>query len=872
MPRPKKVGGPEPKKRSRYGCWPCKARKIKCGEEKPDCRNCENQGETCDYSIRLNWEGRSRKSDETPSTAADSFGSFRPSDIPGAGSISFSANTSYLAWGSSKQSAVDSGGPPLKSPDEASTRDRPPQNTASPDDRLNLQLREVPQSQARLSSSFETGTLNVPTTLDTESAEKGDVYSTDYRSFSDSRLANPVVKGTDERPQLFSKNNIGNFNLGSPQSPSFRSVQKLDPTSVCLSQTDPGYSLGREPYLPNSSGLMSGPSPPSSQGRYPSSIGQEQQSFSERRAKRMRLSNEATSSTAPHGHRMPPPSAIPPGSTTSGPGAIGPPHYDAAQPSLDSNDILLDTAPSPITPAPSSTLSDESQYHSPSKQPSYQSQVSPDLRRLSVSSLLSGPPENVYATMQMEESMLSEDLTSPGLGGTLVADNSDGTTTYGLDRGYPDLDMQNNDDQNAISAITETARDDKPQKHLGNAHYVSTEFGFGIQAKDIAFQLGGYYAKPLCLDADAFLVALENINLLNLLLAYSATHRARLLNQKEPANRIAIWVRDVFPQLRLALHNNPSPNLGNANLATAIMLASLEIISPNTFGVFVPWQRHLHIAREMIVARGGAHSIHRHDRVSYFLIRWFAYLDVLGSLSGFKNDQPLLSGNSSGYWSSSDRETPDGEDNDYQIDCLLGFTSRCVCILANIAELARQCDSERIGPDGSIRPGWQPSISTRKAAAQLQSDLEEARTHGYRGCTHSGPDADGTGAENEHGWDSLEMVATNEAFHWAGQVHLHRRVLGKPSAAPQVQNAVREIFGALYKVRKGGTAEACLLFPMFTAGCDAREQGQREKIMERMQSVSTLGMTQVHKARTLMQKVWETGKPWETLVTGEFFG
>ncbi|GME28357.1 C6 zinc finger domain containing protein [Neofusicoccum parvum] len=61
MPRPKKDGAPEPKKRSRNGCWPCKARKVKCGEEKPRCLNCERQGETCDYSIRLNWGGRAKR-------------------------------------------------------------------------------------------------------------------------------------------------------------------------------------------------------------------------------------------------------------------------------------------------------------------------------------------------------------------------------------------------------------------------------------------------------------------------------------------------------------------------------------------------------------------------------------------------------------------------------------------------------------------------------------------------------------------------------------------------------------------------------------------------------------------------------------------
>lgn len=338
-------------------------------------------------------------------------------------------------------------------------------------------------------------------------------------------------------------------------------------------------------------------------------------------------------------------------------------------------------------------------------------------------------------------------------------------------------------------------------------------------------------------------VALENINLLNLLLAYSASHRARLLNQPEPANRIALWVQDVFPALRLALDDSKE-KISNANLATAIMLASLEIISPNTFEVPVPWQNHLNTARRMIIARGGAQSVHRQDKVSYFLSRWFAYLDVLGSLSGSKNDRPLFSGD---YWAHD--SSSDSDENDFQIDCLLGFTSRCVSILAKIAELARQCDSERIDINGHIRKAWKPSPATVAAADKLQRDLQDARTHVYEGCPHRHlhPHSHShSHSESEEGWDSLEMVATNDAFHWAGLVHLHRRVLGKPSSDPQVQNAVREIVGALYKVRKGGTAEACLLFPMFTAGCDAREQsGQREKIMERIRSVEGFGMTQV---------------------------
>lgn len=328
-------------------------------------------------------------------------------------------------------------------------------------------------------------------------------------------------------------------------------------------------------------------------------------------------------------------------------------------------------------------------------------------------------------------------------------------------------------------------------------------------------------------------MAVRDNNLLHLLLAYSASHRARLLKQPEPANRIALWVRNVFGTLRRAL-NDPTSQISNVNLATAIMLASLEIISPNTFDVPVPWQNHLNVARRMIVARGGAQSVHRKDKVSYFLSRWFAYLDVLGSLSGGKNDQPLYSGD---YWANDDLD----DEHDFQIDCLLGFTSRCVGILARIAELARQCDSERIDSSGNVSPEWGPSAQTIAAAESLKTDLQEARMHRYKGCPHRPRGNDPA----EDGWDLLEMVATNEAFHWAGLIHLNRRVLGKPTSDVEVQIAVREIEGALFKVRRGGTAEACLLFPMFTAGCDAQQEGQRDRIMGRLRSVERSGMTQV---------------------------
>ena len=326
-------------------------------------------------------------------------------------------------------------------------------------------------------------------------------------------------------------------------------------------------------------------------------------------------------------------------------------------------------------------------------------------------------------------------------------------------------------------------------------------------------------------------MAVRDDNLLNLLLAFSASHRARLLHQHEPANRIAVYVKDLFPKLRHALATDEP--ITTEMLATAIMLASLEILSPNAFEVKIPWRNHLNIARQMVIARDGPQGIDRRDKVSYFLSRWFAYLDIMGSLSGRKNDKSL-----SYSYSTEDDLIEGGE---FQIDCLLGFTTRSVKILAHVSELAKQCESDRLDANGDVRDDWQPNPDIVAQAAQLKHDLREAREHVYKPCPYRSHGE----SENEAGWDSLEIIATNDMFHWAGLIHLDRRVLNVPLEDEEVHNAVREIVGGLYKIRPGSTAEANILFPLFTAGCHAMDASQRERIMSRLKVVETFGMTHV---------------------------
>ncbi|KAK0659278.1 L-arabinose-responsive transcription regulator ARA1 [Lasiodiplodia hormozganensis] len=711
MPRPKKDGAPEPKRRSRNGCWPCKARKVKCGEEKPRCLNCERQGETCDYSIRLNWGGRSKRSRDD----------FAASVLP------FDAHHS----------------------------------TALPVD---------PRIQPR-----------------------------DYPS------------------------PLPDFASGSPMLPPLR----MHPPA----------------------------SPPAT-------------TSAEHRTKRVRLS----------------PTDASPGTQSA---ASGPP--DAPSPySIAPATPYGSFVGTPLTPG-SSVASEESALKPGSRALTAPYQPSPDPRRLSVNDLL------------IDDASSAREQTPH----YPASDAKSGTTTYGYDIGQPDLDTPRNDDGAAIALFS------PPVSYCGPNYFSSdgSDESQGRQ-KSIAFEANGYYAKPvpikipkafeplpsLLLENPMNLLyfhhflnhtarilvphdceqnpfrnilpqlAVTDDDLLGLLLAFSASHRARLLCHPEPANRIAVWVQDVFPRLRRALDS--AEQISDSNLCTAIMLASLEVISPNAFEVPISWQSHLKLARQMIIARGGLRSLNRKDKVAYFLSRWFAYLDVVGSLSGSKNDTPL----NSGYLAVGEEEAI----RDGQIDCLLGFTNRFVGCLARIAELAKRCEPLRIDEaSGSVREGWQPPEDVVAAAEQLRIDLRNGcEKVVYKGCTHGDRSAADSPPEEvkELPWDEAEIYATNEAFHWAGLLHLLRRVLGRPPSDPEVRNAVREIFNALERVRPDGSAGACLLFPMFSAGCDAQEEGQRERILERLNAVEGFGMSQVQRARELVERVWSSGRPWECEVRGEFFG
>ncbi|KAK1138374.1 hypothetical protein N8T08_002657 [Aspergillus melleus] len=329
-------------------------------------------------------------------------------------------------------------------------------------------------------------------------------------------------------------------------------------------------------------------------------------------------------------------------------------------------------------------------------------------------------------------------------------------------------------------------------------------------------------------------MAIGDSNVLNLMLAYSASHRARYLKHPEPANRIAHWVSSVFPALRLALEDAHKKTTDN-HLAAAIMLLSLKIVSPSTFEVPIPWQSHLKLARDLFLARR-EQMVYPGNRVGAFLIRWLGYLDIMGTLSCRHSEPPLLA-----YFSSLNTCCVGEEYDEYGVDCFTGFTPRTGLFLMRLGQLVHQCDNERFDEVGAFVPGWAPSADIIFEAQTLIADLDVLNMHAH--------------ANGRHFQDSMstDIVAMDQAFRYAGLVHLQRRVLGASPSSPALNNALEELMKSLSLIQSGSPVE-------------------RTEIQARFELLESTGLKQIQNARALMQKCWKEDRSWIALAQGEFLG
>lgn len=333
-------------------------------------------------------------------------------------------------------------------------------------------------------------------------------------------------------------------------------------------------------------------------------------------------------------------------------------------------------------------------------------------------------------------------------------------------------------------------------------------------------------------------MALENENLLGLLLAYAACHRARLLGYAEPVNRISTWVSNLFPTFRQALADKAP--ISDALFGTCVMLTSLTLSWPLAFGLPVSWQAHLSIAQRIFklrVSQGNSTQ----TQAGIFFTRWFAYLDAFGSMSGY------VYNGSYAEWS---RILSAGE-IDPSLRCLVGHTSTSLTFLGRVADLAKLCEFER-GLTG--RTSMETTLESQKLRVSLELATLEAQHKRYD-CMC------------EKSRDSTNVYrAVNSALCHAALIVLQRRVYLLPPSAPLVQASVVAIMECTgWSEQHGFIDIPDVILPLFLAGCETTDKSRRAEVMHRLQRIGDAGMSQTARVRNLLYTCWNEGRDWTTM-------
>ena len=527
---------------------PCKTRKVKCGEEKPNCSNCERQGESCDYSIRLNWEGRTKRKARTSTPESPSASTNQETGTLGAFTFDGIAtgNTSHGPFSEATPIKLDSqktssSSEPDKgylhyhafaarSPIAFSSTELQTENTTLPVERVRMDPLNSPYSESSLIDPLLVGSGNARYSI------LKDIPSPLGQDMNSMRI--PSSNGQGVRDQV-SAAQLSRFREQTYPSPADSSMSSPKLPNV------PNMSYGG----PDQSTLLTRMPPPylnSAQYEQPGFTARGQQDFppaADHRSKRMRLS---PSSDFRHASQR----KI---STydNHAAGAVSKSRLSPQAMRFRSYSPANGTIGVPLTPTASLANSDDNQFHSAKMSPS-ESQDSPETGRLSVNSLLAGP-------LDRDDSSTDSFRTNFGRISTqLASDVGTQTVYYGIDRGLPDLDLPNNSDSNALKGLSPSLdiNDlyDSTENSAFDDPYAPAEFGFGLYGTNTAHSQGGYYAKAVPVTISTSLEPLPDTlkqNPMNLLYFHHfLNHTARILVPHDCSENP---FKSILPQSRLQL-------------------------------------------------------------------------------------------------------------------------------------------------------------------------------------------------------------------------------------------------------------------------------------------------------------------------------
>lgn len=365
-------------------------------------------------------------------------------------------------------------------------------------------------------------------------------------------------------------------------------------------------------------------------------------------------------------------------------------------------------------------------------------------------------------------------------------------------------------------------------------------------------------------------MAMSNSALMSLLLVFGANHKHKILQHQGFPNRNSSLIASdlltkTFTNLMGQLTNADLRN-SDSTLATILLLAGFDIF----FGdKKQKWRTHVYGARKIMLERfsNGSGSLMLSDnnadsKEENFVMRWFAYIDIITSLSStnaLRNIHKLASlkyGMETTIKESLKKKMIVLSDIEY----FTGMEISCLWLLAEVSRLVNEketADNEMFPQDLILRA----LEHDHKMTSYLRT-TEIERDEIYQMYYHSKTDA--STAERYNAYRTLR--ATNQIFVLTGVLQLKRRVLGLSPSSPIVKDLLRKISNLVDTwITFGSSAETCIIFCLFSCGCelvDPELYQYRSLFQQHLRSQVQKGVSSAHQAQSIMEECWETNKQW----------
>ncbi|KAI4748391.1 hypothetical protein E4T50_01390 [Aureobasidium sp. EXF-12298] len=348
------------------------------------------------------------------------------------------------------------------------------------------------------------------------------------------------------------------------------------------------------------------------------------------------------------------------------------------------------------------------------------------------------------------------------------------------------------------------------------------------------------------IERNVLTVAAQTPHLLSAALALSCDQVRRLRGNDsiELQNRASFFLRKAITGLRKAM-NDPTEAPTFSTICTVLFLCTNEVMAGNTMAM----RTHLNGAEHLLSLALGKS---RHEAVTdlddkkLFLVRWFAVVDIFASIMSL--DKTTSSDGQ--FWSIG---APSGTSSPQYIDEFVGFSLELMPVLARIGRMAR-LQRRRKSLGSSLGSGY----------AEMADDLDMLLADNIL-LTEQQLSLLFTRASSpslSHTQDPVlvdEAVYVHQMFVHAALLHLYRRVQELPELDPKPAVALASMLDLLGRLRPESPANVLILWPLFTAGCEAEDPELRGYIENCMNRIRNYGWGNADAALAALRAYWDQG-------------